>query len=370
MDEESARAPGRAESSTSLPPRRHKASHAHPMADVWVEAPPEAELPGAIPGSSHPIDSSSISVLLVRKPSGSEEVAELLKSEAYVVTEADTDSKALELLKSTRVDLILTDHEPPAWDCCKFIRSVLENPKTQLVPIVGAFGCLRAGSQATARPRPERHPPARPQSCRRRATSTSWPRCCTSGLLISSSSLSDETSCGRSGPTCGGDGCARAPAGCGLRARRRTPVRRLSLLPPVFAGGDAAVARGPGPGLVAKRPRRPRPAIPRLRRLGRERREGRQQRSERSRPGARVPRGAGAQRRQQSAGRLSAAGAQPPRPRQLAWGPPNCLVLRRPLYARVGVAAASLHDASLPSCPRRAGRPGTTRARSSPCLLT
>lgn len=108
------------------------------MADCWVEPPP-AEAAGA--ASAHPIDSSSISVLLVRKcaPCASEDVVELLKSEEYVVTEADSGAKALELLKTTRVDLILTDHEPPASDCCDFIRSVLENPKTQLVPIVGAF---------------------------------------------------------------------------------------------------------------------------------------------------------------------------------------------------------------------------------------
>ena len=89
----------------------------------------------------------AIHVLLVCAASDRASVSELLRTEAYRVTAAESDAAALEVLRTERVDLMLCEHEPPGLDCCALIRSVLNHPRTRLVPVVGARpsrGLIRA----------------------------------------------------------------------------------------------------------------------------------------------------------------------------------------------------------------------------------
>jgi CheY-like chemotaxis protein len=66
-----------------------------------------------------------------------------LEDEGYVVETASNGQKALDILKGTRVDLVITDYMMPVLNGEEMARKIREEPQLQTLPLI-----LMSGAQA------------------------------------------------------------------------------------------------------------------------------------------------------------------------------------------------------------------------------
>ena len=109
------------------------------------------------PAQPPPADPANIHVLVVgslgEEEGTKEPIVSILRA-SYTVTVAASDAEALALLRAADkppVDLVVTEHAPPASDALKFIARLAKLADARHIPVVGAWQLrVRAAARAFA----------------------------------------------------------------------------------------------------------------------------------------------------------------------------------------------------------------------------